>query len=423
MYNVNRAFDLLKQISFNRIAGSDDELKAANILASEIKKIGLTPIIEEFPVDYSEVVEAKLEILTPFKEEIPCEGIRMTGNAPDGGLEGELLYVEDGDAESLTNAEGKIILLNKRAFHAIYERLIKAKVKGFISMVGSLYDKEDESDLLINQIREKDYELGTIPGLTIRMSDGQKLINKNAQRVRITLKQNQTKRMSRNVMCEIKGNTYPDQIIAFTAHYDSVVFSSGAYDNASGSVGIMELLHHFIENKPARTCRFIWCGAEEMGLLGSKFFTNKYEEEVKNKYVMCINIDMIGVTIGKEFAVSTAENSLVNYIDYLGKEIGIYCKSSQGVYSSDSTPFADKGVPSVSFARLAPSGGAVIHNRNDVIDNLNQQAFDSSLKLIFEFSNRMVNASIFPVPRSIPQNMKDELDYYLLRKERPIKNN
>ena len=213
---------------------------------------------------------------------------------------------------------------------------------------------------------------------------------------------------------------YPQQVIAMTAHYDSVRFSSGAYDNASGSVGIMELFYHFLENTPKRTIKFIWCGSEEMGLLGSKAFVKQHEAEMKD-YVYCLNVDMIGVVLGKEIAVSTAENSLVSYISYVGYEIGIAVNSSQGVYSSDSTPFADVGVPSTSFARIAPMGGARIHSRKDIIDTITADAFDSSLKLMVEFASRVINAVVFPIPRSIPENMKIELDIYNLRKERPSK--
>ena len=155
-----------------------------------------------------------------------------------------------------------------------------------------------------------------------------------------------------------------------------------------------------------------------MGLLGSKAHVKLHEEEL-NKYVYCLNIDMIGLTLGKEIAVSTAENCLVNYISYVASEVGVPLKSSQGVYSSDSTPFADKGVPSTSFARISPMGGAKIHSRKDVISPLKAEAFDSSLKVMVAFAERILNSVIFPIPRSIPDNMKTELDFYNLRKERP----
>ena len=180
----------------------------------------------------------------------------------------------------------------------------------------------------------------------------------------------------------------------------------------------MELFHHFVENPPKRTLRFVWCGSEELGLLGSKAHVAQHADELE-KYKFCLNIDMIGVILGKEIAVATAENSLVNYVSYVANEVGVPLTARQGVYSSDSTPFADKGVPSISFARISPMGGAKIHTRQDIISTMNAEAFDSSLKVMLEFANRLDKSVIFPIPRVIPENMKLELDYYNLRKERP----
>ena len=128
---------------------------------------------------------------------------------------------------------------------------------------------------------------------------------------------------------------------------------------------------------------------------------------------------MIGVTIGFDIACCTSNNSLVNYINYLGCEKGFAIKARQGVYSSDSTPFADNGVPALSFARIAPQGGAVIHSRKDVIDYLEEDNYYKSCDFIAEFAERMSSAVVFPVEGDIPGNMKEEIEYYFGRKERP----
>ena len=421
MYDLQRCYKLLEKISFNRVAGSIEETKAREILKDEIKKIGLRTYEEEFPIDYSEIKVAKLEVLSPYKKEYEVTGIKMTGCTSIEGIEAPLIYIENADETNLIDIEGKIVLLNGRVYNKIYKKIIEKKPAGFIALSGSIYDKKDDSDLGLMSIREADYSLGKIPGVCLRELDGQELVELGAEKVKLTLIQEESKIMSHNLITEIEGTTKKDEIIAFTAHYDSVPFSSGAYDNASGSVGIMELLHHFHENRPARTLRFIWCGAEELGLLGSKAYCMKHEEEL-NKFLFVLNIDMIGVTLGKEIACCTSETSLPSYINYLGKEIGVAISAKQGVYSSDSTPFADKGIPSVSFARISPSGGAEIHSRKDIISPLSPKAFDSSLKTITTFADRIVNSVCFPIERIIPNNMKEELDYYLLRKERLDKN-
>lgn len=417
MYDVKRAFSLLEKISYERLGGSKEELQAAETLKEVINSYGIEATIEEFPVDHSEVKVAKLTINSPIEKEIEATGVKMSGSTPIGGIEKEFVYVEDVMAANVLDVEDKIVLINGRMMLKAYKKLIELKAAGFIAFSGSVDDDLNNSDLDIMSIREKMYENGKLPGVCIRAIEAENLVRLNPKTVKLELQQEESKRNSRNVVCEIKGSKYPEQKIAITAHYDSVKFSSGAYDNATGSVGIMELFHHFAVNKPNRTLVFIWCGSEEMGLLGSKAYLETHQEEV-NKFVFCLNVDMIGCVLGKEIAVCTAENALVSYIDYMAKEIGVALKSSQGVYSSDSTPFADKGVPSVSFARISPRGGAEIHSRKDQLTHLSAEAFDSSLKVMLEFLSRLDSSIVFPVERVIPENMKLELDYYNQRKFR-----
>ena len=208
-----------------------------------------------------------------------------------------------------------------------------------------------------------------------------------------------------------------EEVVVFTAHYDSVKFSTGAYDNGTGSTTILETLVHFAANKPNRTLKFVWCGSEEMGLLGSKAYCEEHKDEL-NAYKLCINVDMTGVVIGRDIACCTSKNSLVEYINCMGKEVGFAITARQGVYSSDSTPFADKGIPAVSFARLAPRGGAEIHSRKDVIDYLDSKNYYRTCDFINSFAEKMDKSVYMPIDREIPDEMKKELDIYLGRKER-----
>ena len=158
-----------------------------------------------------------------------------------------------------------------------------------------------------------------------------------------------------------------------------------------------------------------------MGLLGSKAYVASHEEEVKEKVVLNINVDMVAVTIGADCACVTGENEIISNIKYVSKELGFPIHTWQGVYSSDSTPFADKGVPAISFARLAKQGGATIHSHDDVIERLSEENYIKTCDFIISLVSRWINAYKFPIEKVMPENMKDELDYYLLRKERPVK--
>lgn len=102
-------------------------------------------------------------------------------------------------------------------------------------------------------------------------------------------------------------------------------------------------------------------------------------------------------------------------------EYGFGMEAVQDVYSSDSTPIADEGVPAVTFVRWTNSSTGTIHNRYDTIDLISPQQRVRDIDFITFFASRMANASQLPVAREIPENMKVELDDYLSRKRKPKK--
>ena len=185
----------------------------------------------------------------------------------------------------------------------------------------------------------------------------------------------------------------------------------------SGCIGLIGMAEYFSKNPHRYSLRFIFCGSEERGLLGSKAYCAAHEDELKN-IALVINLDMIGCIMGKFVACATCENSLVNYISYMGFELGFQVKAYQDVYSSDSTPFADKGVPAVSFARLAGGNLAPIHNSYDTVAVMKTEHMQKDIDFITAFASRMANSVLCPVSREIPDNIKEKLDEYLLRKRK-----
>ena len=182
-------------------------------------------------------------------------------------------------------------------------------------------------------------------------------------------------------------------------------------------MGLLAIAEHFVRQPHRYGLRFIWCGSEERGLLGSKAYCEN-QEALKN-CVLDINLDMIGCIMGRFISCVTAEENLCNYIRYLGNEKGFGIEVEQGVYSSDSTPFADKGVPAVSFARIAPKNTATIHNRYDTMAVMKGEHMAKDIDFLIAFTERMANAKRCPVGREIPDNMKEKLDIYLARKRGP----
>ena len=254
-----------------------------------------------------------------------------------------------------------------------------------------------------------------IPGVNINAKDAIALIDKGVSRAKITLRQHEYKGQSHNVILNLPGEV--EEYIAVTAHYDTTSLSQGAYDNMSGSVGILAIAEHFAKTPHHYGLRFIWCGSEERGLLGAKAYCAK--EGVLDKCVMNINLDMIGCIMGRFAACCTTEEAAVTYIKYMSCELGFPIHVYQDVYSSDSTPFADKGIPAVSFARWAPQNTATIHNSYDTVAVMSGRQMVEDIDFLIAFTNRMANAKLLPVAKTMPDNMKDKLDIYLCRKRGP----
>ena len=410
-----REFELLEKIGFVRYGGSPEELKAANMLIDELASLGVKGELEPFKVSCYDVKEVKFEVLEPFHKEYTVRGFGLSGSTGDDGITAEFAYVQQAEKMDLLNVKGKIVLVNGNITPAMYENIIKAGAVGFVTFSGSVLDKEDETDIEMRTLKENFLKFGKIPGITMRVKDAMEIVREKASKVKLTLKQDECECDSHNVIAEIKGTDYPDEVVTFVAHYDTVPFANGVYDNGAGVVMIMEMLRHYVENAPKRTVRFVWFGSEERGLLGSKYYVEKHEKELEN-VVLLINVDMAGPIVGCDRAWVTADMSLVHMVDYLSKEIGHPIITVQDVYSSDSTPFADKGVPAISFARYGVGGSNPGHNRFDLIDFLSADSLQHTSDFLLKFCERIVDAVVFPVPREIPENMVEAVNKYLKKK-------
>ena len=411
-----REFELLEKIGFTRIAGSPEELQAAEILKSECDAMGAPAVIEPFEIEQGIVEEATLEILEPFQQEIPVTGYQCAENTPEGGLVADFLYVEDADEVSLSQAKGKIVLVNGFLRVPLFRKLMKAGVVGIVTMEGELRDKREETDLSTRKLRRTLRAFGNVPLVHTRVLDAIELVRKGASKARIVLKGRTEERTSHNVVATVLGTERPEEIVSFGAHYDSVAFSKGVYDNGAGSVINMEILRHFVEHPPKRTVKFMWYGSEEIGLEGSWAYVKAHKEELEHHLLM-INVDVGGPVLGVDKITATAEDKLATYLEYFVKLEGFAAQVKQGIYSSDSIPFADSGVPGVNFSRDGAQGASYIHNRFDTLSFLSAEMLEKTTRHVLAFGDAMANAVVFPVERKIPQNIVEQVEKYLYKKE------
>ena len=417
--SAHRAYGLLKELAYERVSCSEAEKKAAARLLEEALSTGAKAHIEEFTVKCGKVHHAKLVVTKPYVKEYEVTGYERAASTPAEGIDLPFYYAENLLPLHLENVKGKAVLINGRLRRADYEKLQKAGAAAILTFSGSTIDRISETDCDIRKLRETMTEpFGTNLALNMRAADAAEIVRRGAKEVHIELTAEDYDGISQNVCAVIEGTEKPGEIISFGAHYDSVYFSTGVYDNMSGSVIIMELLRYFAAHPPKRTMKFNWYGSEEQGLLGSKAWVAAHEDEL-HQHILMVNVDVAAATLGQNNAPVLATEAAVGYVDALMKEIGIPCQVKLDIYSSDCVPFADKGVPAVNLCRFGTAGAGYIHDRRDNFKSnyLDEKSLNITLQQALHLAQRVDGAVSFPIEKMIAQEIKDKVDEYLFKKE------
>ena len=402
--NAKQIIKIFDDTAYPRVGGSAEELRCAQYLQAAVSELGLKAEIVPFDVPMADIQEA---LFLADGVEIPCKGYLCAGS---GEVEAPFYYLRSNDKYSLSQCRGKIVMVDGYLSYWMYQDLLENGALAFVTYDGNANYVDRDIDQ--RELRSYVSNGNKIPGVNINAKDAIELVRNGAATAKILLKQHEYMGQSRNVILDMPGDR--DEYIALTAHFDSTSLSNGAYDNMSGAVGLLSLAEYFTTHPHNYGLRFIFCGSEERGLLGSKAYCT--DEQMLKNCVLDINLDMIGCIMGKFIACVTAEEKLCSYISYLGDELGFGVQVSQGVHSSDSTPFADRGVPAVSFARAAAGNVATIHNSYDTVALMKGEQMVEDIHFITAFTCRMAQAKRCPVAREMPDSMKEKLDTYLNRK-------
>ncbi len=409
----NRAAKFVQNMDFERFAATDAEMQGAEMLLQELEKIGVQGHLHSFSIPASEI--QSVHLTSESGKEYEASGYALCGSTSPEGLKAPFFYAEDGNDIYLAQAKGCIVLLNNHPNVALYRKLVEARVAGFISISGSPLDKPEETDLELRALHPSrhyaEQDGVQIPGVTIRYTTAMDLLEESPDTVTIQISQHRKDQESHNVIAEIPGTEEGNDWLVFCAHYDTVRFSHGSYDNASGSAILLEVCRYFLQHPAKRPMRFIWFGAEEQGLLGSLAYVRDTAKEELEKIALVINIDLAGHLIGSHHAIVSAEEGLCDMLRFLAKEAGFGMEVTHDIFSSDSSSFADKNVPAMSFYR----GGFGGHNRHDVAKWISARSLKSTIDFLILFSERLANCQVFPISRNIPDNIKQKLNTYFNR--------
>ncbi len=309
-----------------------------------------------------------------------------------------------------------------------YDKVLTAADKGAIGVIFVNTEKY-KNDELPQPCFGRVGKLSAIPAIAVKRFTGERLFkkaNKNLSDIEnqinrlnkpVNFEINTTitakldiepvKIQTQNVVAILEGSdpNLKDEYIVIGAHYDhlgyggcgsgsrmpdTIAVHNGADDNASGDAGLLELAEYLAANKDkiGRSIIFVAFGAEERGLLGSKYFIEHLPVDKDNIYAM-LNMDMIGKSTGKlsVLGTGTGDNweNILNEIKYDTTQMKV--EFTKNAFSgSDHASFYNAKIPVLFFYA---SSGKGYHTPFDDYDKINAQGEADVLKYIAQVAIKL----------------------------------
>ncbi|MBC8514571.1 M20/M25/M40 family metallo-hydrolase [bacterium] len=276
----------------HRLSGSKGLEEAVVWGQATMEKDGADRVwLQEVMVPHWERGEEHLWLTEPTHEELPFLSF---GGSVGGVAEGEVLVVSSYD-ELGPRAEGKIILFNipketpglEGYGDVVGYRYGGATAAAEWGATGALLRSIADGSLRTPHTGGMSYGEGAekIPYGAITVEDAERLQwlqdRGTPARVKMSLgAKTYPDALSHNVIGEIRGTTYPDEVVIVSGHLDAWDVGQGAHDDGAGVIHALETLRLIRELgiQPKRTIRAVLWTNEENGSRGGKSYADAFGE-------------------------------------------------------------------------------------------------------------------------------------------------
>ena len=424
----------------SRFGGTEGERQAAEFFKAKLEEYGLGNVHLE-PIEYFGWTrgEASLEIVSPIQKAIPCISLPYS---PPTDLEGVILDMGDGAPKDFDQRageiQGKIVMItsvvspkgSRRWIHRSekYGRSLMAGATGFIYVnhyAGYGPVTGGIGRALSSSAHHNDNREGPIPGISICKEDGafiQRLMKRAGEvSIHLTTTDRCQPMTSWNVIGDLPGQQYPDQIVMLGCHYDGHDISQGAADPASGAVSVLEAARVLAKYAPHLPCtvRFALWGIEEIGLVGSREYVQAHADELSN-IRFYLNVDSAGAKSNARDIVLNEWPDLQPYFERWSEEMALVFAVGQSVaVHSDHFPFFMAGVPTggIESAGMSLSGRGYGHTQWDTVDKVDLTGLREASTLSARLALRMASEKTWPVTRRDEETVFELLDRPEYREE------
>jgi carboxypeptidase Q len=279
--------------------------------------------------------EESLELLEPARENLPILGLGGSVATPAKGITAPVLVVQSFDQlkQRREEARGKIVVYN--APFSEYGQTVAYRTSGAseaakVGAVASLVRSVTPYSLRTPHtgMMEYDNSAPKIPHAAITVEDAEKLQRWQERGKRTVARLKMSARFlddvrSRNVLAEIVGREWPEEIVLVSGHLDSWDVGQGAQDDGGGCVAAWEAVRllHELGLRPRRTVRVVLWTNEENGLQGAKNYAARHREELDGHILALESDNGTFPPTGFTFSGTEKARALIQQIGSLLAEI------------------------------------------------------------------------------------------------------
>jgi carboxypeptidase Q len=266
-----------------------------------MKKDGLENVRAE-PVTVPVWVRGResLEVLEPGPRSLPMLGLGDSIATPPDGIDAEVLVVDSFDAldREAARARGRIVVFNVP--FTTYGETVRYRSAGpsraaALGAVAAIVRSVGPPGLRTPHTGVLSYDPAApqIPAAAITTEDADRLQRMSDRGTTLRLRLKMEAKMlpdadSFNVVGEIRGSEFPDEVVVVGGHFDSWDVGTGATDDGGGCIVTWEALRLMkkLNLRPRRTVRVVLWTNEENGLRGATAYRDRYRDQLTNHVLM-----------------------------------------------------------------------------------------------------------------------------------------
>ena len=393
-----------------RLAGSAEEQAAADYIESQFIRFHLKDVQQQrfvFPNWWVKKLRLRVGRKQPTRA-VPCGPWPYSPSTSDKGVSGDLVYLQAG---SKLDFKGKKLKGKIGLTIGTLASLMDKKFKARLARSGLLGLLMVDTRIPYNDVCPGGCAPQWAAGLTVPMAavpfrTAIELVNSLPLKAHLLATGRYNMDQSQNVIGQITGSRWPEQVIVVSAHHDSVWHSAGANDNAAGVVFILELARMLAKRRPARTIRFVSYGVEERLSVGAYVHARLLGREARNVRLV-INADAPGSRVGVDRVLVTGSPQASRLLDKHYKACGHPAQIIRGsnIYS-DQFPLNIYGVPSLFITRPSLGDGHwTLHTGLDSLQNIDAAVLARSVKTIAALLDQLASQQHFDIPRSLGKDL------------------